>query len=37
VLYVIKYRIDFKLGILIKEAPSIGEAYIRDRKKRCYC
>jgi len=36
VLYVIECGIDFKLGVLLGEAPLIGKAHIGDRRKRCY-
>ena len=36
VLHIIKCRVDFELGVPIKEAPSISEAHIKDRRKRCY-
>jgi hypothetical protein len=30
VLYIAKYKIDFELGILFREAPSINKAHIGD-------
>jgi hypothetical protein len=36
VLHVVEYRVDFKLGVLIREAPSIGEAHIRDYREGYY-